>query len=58
MVLKVEKILREASEGTKIYVPIRNAPRMSYEKRFWEKVIIYLLDSFPALVVHSPVSEL
>lgn len=34
----MEKILREAAEGTKIYVPIRNAPGMSFEDRFWKKV--------------------
>lgn len=36
--VQVDKILREAPEGTKIYVPIRNAPRMGFEQRFWEKV--------------------
>ena len=35
---QAEKILREAPEGTKIYVPIRNAPRMSFTDRFWKKV--------------------
>ena len=36
--LQAEKILREAPAGTKIYVPIRNAPRMSFADRFWKKV--------------------
>ena len=36
--LQAEKILREAPDGTKIYVPIRNAPRMSFSDRFWKKV--------------------
>ncbi len=35
---QAEKILREAPDGTKIYVPIRNAPRMSFSDRFWKKV--------------------
>ena len=38
MCLQAEKILREAPIGTKIYVPIRNAPRMSFSDRFWKKV--------------------
>ena len=36
--VQVEKILREAPEGTRIYVPIRDAPNMSFEDRFWRKV--------------------
>jgi hypothetical protein len=35
---QAEKILREAPAGTKIYVPIRNAPRMTFTDRFWKKV--------------------
>ncbi len=37
--LQVDKILREAPNGTRIYVPIRNAAKMSYEERFWTKVL-------------------
>ena len=43
--LQVEKILREAPDVNRIYMPVRSSPTQSVQERFWGKVRCLLCSS-------------